>query len=192
MWQRFCESTGAFRKNRGPITAQCRAVRFQLHCFFLFALGLAAQTVALPEGKGKAVFQKMCSQCHGLDVAVASRQTQVHWRSTVEDMVARGARGTDAEIDTVVSYLAANFGELGAEAPTAGCCTCRSGYHGERAAWKPVPVPEAEQWPAFGHDLGRVALLSPEADYARQCRETAARVDIPHRKAKLGMYAAGD
>jgi glucose dehydrogenase len=122
--------------------------------FFLFPLGLAAQTVTLPEGEGKAVFQKMCSQCHGLDVAVASRQTQAHWRSTVEDMVARGARGTDAEIDTVVSYLAANFGKQGAEAPTAGVASVAPANHGERAAWKPVSVPEAEQWPAFGHDLG--------------------------------------
>jgi competence ComEA-like helix-hairpin-helix protein len=36
--------------------------------------------------------------------------TEERWANTVDVMVARGANGTDEEIDLVVAYLAKNFG----------------------------------------------------------------------------------
>jgi competence ComEA-like helix-hairpin-helix protein len=64
----------------------------------------------LPEGKGKDVTARMCSSCHGLSTVTASRRTGKSWARTVDDMVGRGAEGTDDEIDLVTSYLSAHFG----------------------------------------------------------------------------------
>ncbi|MDE3198319.1 MAG: helix-hairpin-helix domain-containing protein [Acidobacteriota bacterium] len=64
----------------------------------------------LPEGPGKAVVEKMCTPCHGLENVVRARMTKERWGSVVDDMISRGAQGSDDEIDQVIGYLAANFG----------------------------------------------------------------------------------
>jgi len=66
---------------------------------------------ALPEGEGKKVVERMCVQCHGLDVATGHRDTKEGWQQIVDDMVNKGAVGTDEEIKTLVEYLAKNFGK---------------------------------------------------------------------------------
>jgi competence protein ComEA len=71
----------------------------------IFAL---AQT--LPDGPGKAVTERMCKPCHGLDNVVRARRTPDKWAEIVDDMVSRGAKGTDAEVDQVIEYLSAHFG----------------------------------------------------------------------------------
>ncbi len=81
----------------------------------LVLLGFAAAAFGqtLPDGPGKAVTEKMCAPCHGLENVVKARLTKEGWSKEVDDMVARGATGTDDEIEQVINYLAANFG-LGA------------------------------------------------------------------------------
>jgi hypothetical protein len=74
------------------------------------ALPLSAQDDAtLPDGAGKPIVQRMCTGCHKLKVVTSKRATKDQWSATVQQMVARGADGTDDEIATVVDYLAANF-----------------------------------------------------------------------------------
>jgi competence protein ComEA len=75
-------------------------------------LNLAALLVAqsLPEGPGKAATERMCKTCHGLENIVREKRTKDRWAETVDDMVSRGAQGTDAEIEQVIDYLAAHFG----------------------------------------------------------------------------------
>ena len=73
------------------------------------ALSLA-QAQDLPAGKGKALLEKICADCHGLDIIVAQRATKDGWASIVDSMVGRGASGTKEELDTIVDYLAKNFG----------------------------------------------------------------------------------
>ncbi len=75
-----------------------------------FGLIFPAAAQDLPAGPGKAVFEKMCTQCHGVEGIVRSKMTRDRWMSIVDDMVSRGAKGTDEEIDVVIDYLAANFG----------------------------------------------------------------------------------
>src|SRR4051794_16559910 len=79
----------------------------------LALLPLAAAAPAfpqdLPAGPGKATFERMCTQCHGLEGIVRARMSKDGWAGIVDEMVTRGAKGTDAEIDQVVDYLAANF-----------------------------------------------------------------------------------
>ena len=59
----------------------------------LMSFGLTASLPAqdLPEGPGKAVFEKMCTQCHGVEGIIRSRLTKDRWTNTVDDMVSRGA-----------------------------------------------------------------------------------------------------
>jgi competence ComEA-like helix-hairpin-helix protein len=81
--------------------------------FLGLALTAAAQT--LPDGPGKEVVEKMCTPCHGLDNVVRARNTKERWGTVVDDMLSRGAVGTDDEIDRVIDYLAANFGRAPAQ-----------------------------------------------------------------------------
>lgn len=78
--------------------------------FVLFSLVTMAFSQSLPDGTGKTVVQRMCTPCHTLDNVVRARMTKDRWSKVVDEMVARGATGTDDEIDEVVEYLAAHFG----------------------------------------------------------------------------------
>jgi cytochrome c5 len=63
----------------------------------------------LPDGAGKAIVQRMCVDCHSLKVVTAKHATKDQWATIVQQMVSRGADGTDQEVATVVDYLAKNF-----------------------------------------------------------------------------------
>lgn len=64
----------------------------------------------IPEGKGKADFERICGQCHGVEVVVGSRMSEDKWAAVVDDMVGRGAQGTQDELDRVTHYLGTAFG----------------------------------------------------------------------------------
>src|SRR3982751_3639792 len=64
----------------------------------------------LPEGKGKEQFERICRNCHPLDVATRTRHDKDGWAGVVEDMVARGAQGKQDDLKQVAEYLATNFG----------------------------------------------------------------------------------
>ena len=77
------------------------------------ALPLWAQEPALPEGKGKAQFTRICTGCHGLEVLNGIRMSEGGWAGVVDDMISRGAQASNDEIALVTKYLAANFGTDG-------------------------------------------------------------------------------
>lgn len=77
---------------------------------FVLATPVLAQQSDLPDGPGKDVTQRMCSQCHSLSVVTGQRMSKEHWAVQVDDMVSRGAKGTDEEIKLVVQYLSTNYG----------------------------------------------------------------------------------
>jgi competence protein ComEA len=63
----------------------------------------------LPDGPGKETVVKVCGVCHDPTTAAAVRLTRDGWQSTINDMIARGAKGTDEELTQVLDYLATNF-----------------------------------------------------------------------------------
>ncbi len=71
----------------------------------------AAQGDDLPAGKGKEVLERMCTNCHGLDQVTANRYAKKFWGSVVDDMVSKGAEGSDEDVNVVISYLSRNFGK---------------------------------------------------------------------------------
>ena len=74
-----------------------------------FVTVFMASAQDLPEGKGKDLLQKICAECHGVDIIVSQTNTKDGWASVVDSMVARGAGGTKEELDTIVDYLAKNY-----------------------------------------------------------------------------------
>jgi putative heme-binding domain-containing protein len=76
----------------------------------LLILAVPARAQGLPEGKGKEQFERVCRNCHALDIATRTRHDKDGWTGVVEDMVARGAQGKQDDLKQVVEYLTANFG----------------------------------------------------------------------------------
>ena len=65
---------------------------------------------ALPEGEGRELVARACSQCHSLEVVVGVRLTHRQWEAKIDQMLAKGAKLSDEEIDLAAEYLAHNFG----------------------------------------------------------------------------------
>ena len=66
----------------------------------------------LPEGEGKAILLQNCTICHNLDrVKEHAGVDRGHWQDTLFAMLNEGAYLTDEDFDTLLSYLARNFGE---------------------------------------------------------------------------------
>jgi putative heme-binding domain-containing protein len=78
---------------------------------------LAGYAQNLPEGKGKAEFQRVCSGCHSVSMATGQRMDQAQWTGVVNDMVSRGAQGTQQDFDNIIAYLTANYGKGEAATP---------------------------------------------------------------------------
>ena len=76
----------------------------------LVYLVLAANPPSLPPGKAKAIVEHECAGCHVLKVVTSKRASKEQWSALVDQMISRGADVPDEEIETVVEYLAKNFG----------------------------------------------------------------------------------
>jgi len=85
----------------------------------LTTLLLFAASTTLPAGKGKDIVQEHCVGCHELKVVTSKRATKQQWSSLVDQMVSRGAEVDDDDIESVVEYLATNFGPLKSSPATA-------------------------------------------------------------------------
>jgi competence protein ComEA len=72
----------------------------------LFAAFAFAQ---LPDGPGQAETRKLCSQCHELERSISLRQDRAGWQATINKMVDLGAKASDAEVASVLDYLAAHY-----------------------------------------------------------------------------------
>ncbi len=84
--------------------------------FFLLFAGLAQD---LPDGPGKAELQKICLDCHDLDIVIQENRTKDGWKKTIAKMADRGAEGTDQQFEAVVEYLTRHFGRINVNKATA-------------------------------------------------------------------------
>ena len=64
---------------------------------------------ALPEGAGRDVAVRVCSQCHSPEIAAQQKLDAQGWKDLVNQMANNGANATDAEFDTISKYLTASF-----------------------------------------------------------------------------------
>ena len=65
----------------------------------------------LPDGEGKALVGRVCIDCHSSGNFRRARLTRDQWEESVADMVDRGAKATDEEVNDIVAYLEKNFGK---------------------------------------------------------------------------------
>src|SRR5436305_1854807 len=79
----------------------------RLIVLLFFTLAAAAQR--LPDGPGKEPFERVCAECHALDVATNVKLTPASWQGTVDRMAAKGASGSRQDFEAIVAYLAKNF-----------------------------------------------------------------------------------
>jgi competence protein ComEA len=74
----------------------------------------ASGQAKFPDGPGKDAVLKVCGQCHAADILLGTGKSRDGWAATVDDMVAKGATGTDEELEEIVAYLSKNFGKSAA------------------------------------------------------------------------------
>ena len=132
---------------------------------------LTAHAQTLPQGKGQADFQRICSGCHSVNLATSQRLTHDAWAGVVSDMVSRGAQGTSEELDNVVNYLSANFGQGNAPAPSAA----------PSQTAPPAPVAEEKQAPLSAEEISKAMGLI-QANGCLSC----------HRVGQMGSYIGPD
>jgi quinoprotein glucose dehydrogenase len=71
----------------------------------------ADASVVPPLGGAKSLVEKTCgTSCHSTDVLTSQRTDEKGWNAIVQNMVARGAQASGAEVKVIVEYLAKNFG----------------------------------------------------------------------------------
>ncbi len=70
-----------------------------------------AKQAGVPDAAGKAAFEKVCSTCHDSSQALDMRRTKAQWEHVIDEMVTRGASGSDQELAAIADYLTKNFGK---------------------------------------------------------------------------------
>lgn len=70
---------------------------------------LADDYAALPQGEGRDVTVRVCSQCHSPELAASQRLDQPGWKDLVAQMANNGAQATDAEFAQITQYLSTAF-----------------------------------------------------------------------------------
>jgi competence ComEA-like helix-hairpin-helix protein len=107
--------------------------------------GASAQTTgaAMPDGTGKAIVQRACSACHAVTVVTSKHVSQKEWDQVVNQMVSRGADLTDDEVDTVIEYLAKNYGPLDQKATPSTAASSADTVAPPTADTTPVDVNKA-------------------------------------------------
>jgi competence ComEA-like helix-hairpin-helix protein len=100
-----------------------RVTRFTTLATAAIGMALAIATMASPTAARQAApaeprpepppeFTKLCVRCHPSDKIVEGRRYKTQWDQVLEQMVARGATGTDDEFDVVFNYLVAQYGRV--------------------------------------------------------------------------------
>ena len=74
------------------------------------ALAVVLASAAAAQDDAKALVERACTKCHTLTSTLKQRNSRDGWSAIVDDMVARGAELSDAEIENIIGYLAKNYG----------------------------------------------------------------------------------
>jgi competence ComEA-like helix-hairpin-helix protein len=82
-----------------------------------FPVWLAAQA-ELPDGPARETVKKICSSCHEIDTVTSSRRTRLGWQQITDDMISRGAEGSDEDMAAVIAYLTTWFGKINVNTAT--------------------------------------------------------------------------
>jgi len=73
------------------------------------APALADDYASLPQGEGRDVTVRVCSQCHSPELVSSQRLDEAGWKDVVAQMANNGAQATDAEFAQITKYLSTAF-----------------------------------------------------------------------------------
>jgi len=63
-------------------------------------------------GEGKALFERKCGVCHGLDRATARTETKERWSAIIKEMQGKRADWiTDDDAAKILDYLTSSYGK---------------------------------------------------------------------------------
>src|SRR6516225_3407178 len=65
--------------------------------------------VNMPDGPGKDILQKACTECHGLDMLLNTGYDRQEWQLTLERMATAGANITPDQFGVVADYIMKNL-----------------------------------------------------------------------------------
>jgi competence ComEA-like helix-hairpin-helix protein len=94
---------------KGSVQKGCHRILRKAALCALTLGALQAQSLKLPDGAGKETTQKVCGSCHGPEVVIGRQESREAWGAIVQDMVERGATGTEDQLYEVVDYLSTHF-----------------------------------------------------------------------------------
>jgi hypothetical protein len=77
----------------------------------MFTFPVAGADDKFPDGPGKTVLLKVCTQCHSADPIATLQRTKDEWKDTIDAMKGYGAQATDEELGVILDYLVKNFGK---------------------------------------------------------------------------------
>lgn len=95
----------------------------RLAVFVFIGATLAAGTASadLPPGPGRAVVERVCSQCHSANRVATLHQDKQAWENTISKMAQMGAQGSEQDFYTILAYVTKNFGpQVNVNKATAG------------------------------------------------------------------------
>jgi competence ComEA-like helix-hairpin-helix protein len=70
------------------------------------------QTTASGETPERALYVRVCAECHDLDRTETLRRTRSEWTDTIFQMIDEGAEASEEEFQTILEFLVANYGAV--------------------------------------------------------------------------------
>ena len=64
-----------------------------------------------PEGPGRDVAVRLCSDCHAIVDVTRHRESRARWGQIIERMIGEGAQINDADFDKLVTYFSVALGK---------------------------------------------------------------------------------
>jgi hypothetical protein len=77
----------------------------------IFGPALLGADDKFPDGPGKTVLMKVCTQCHSADPIATLQRTKDEWKDTIDAMKGYGAEASDEDLGIILDYLVKNFGK---------------------------------------------------------------------------------
>ena len=93
------------------LSARLLAISLAFTAFAALGPSVRADDDAFPDGPGKAVLLKVCTQCHSADSIAEQHRSRDEWKDTIDAMKGYGAEATDEELAIILDYLVKNFGK---------------------------------------------------------------------------------
>ncbi len=70
------------------------------------------QTTASPETPERALYVRVCAECHDLERTESLRRTRSEWTDTIFQMIDEGAEASEEEYQTILEFLVSNYGAV--------------------------------------------------------------------------------